>query len=474
MAEDSEDSLEDLEKKERRAELLEKQAAREAKAAEQRSQEAGKTFKGKAKSFFQGLSKEDSSSVFKKTLSTPLSPFTWLLKKIFFIFAILVGFFVAVLILLTLFNFLTGGGLSLTGTQLSILGSKVSGPLSTIITPVRSFVSDPVGTVAEFGTFKNPQTVEKKKPQGIEFKNFQTKRDIYRQSDQIEAVANVKIYALEKSDSEIEFSCLKSDITQSTKEATEIQVYGEEEGSRAVFIPANQEKTLSVQCKFDHVDLTTLIPDTSISKGKTISQKITLQANYKDFIVDTRLKVYTLDSKVLDNLEKEGTNPFRNFKINDPLVSSDRSVRSEQLKVSPVILSLNLLDAQPLREGPKYLLEIDLKPDKLNWNGKLSKLKGLGLLFPNGFTPSESGCPDFDRSSGNTLVLHNLALLEINKAKNIDNNQKFFCEFSVDSSAISEDLSFSLIQAEAKFDYIFEAYASATISKNLISSTTSS
>ena len=49
---------------------------------------------------------------------------------------------------------------------------------------------------------------------------------------------------------------------------------------------------------------------------------------------------------------------------------------------------------------------------------------------------------------------------------------RLFCEFSIDSSVVNPDLSFSLINAEAKFDYEFQAYTSATISKNLISSTT--
>ena len=50
------------------------------------------------------------------------------------------------------------------------------------------------------------------------------------------------------------------------------------------------------------------------------------------------------------------------------------------------------------------------------------------------------------------------------------NELKFFCDFGIDSSAVNEDLSFSLINAEAIYDYQFQAFTSAIISQHLLTS----
>lgn len=362
------------------------------------------------------------------------------------------------------YNLLTGGGVSIFGTQLSILGSETAGPLKAITDPIKNFYTDPVGTIAQYGTFKPPETVEKRKPQGVEFKKFETKKPIHRANiDEIETVANVKIYALEDSPTQVKFSCEKSDPVSLEKNlpAEKIIISGELEDSNSVYIFEGQDKSINVQCKFDKVDLTAI--DLVGEKTKTIQEKITLKADYEDFVVNSRIKIYTLENQILDNIENQNLNPFNYFKINDPLISSERSVRSEQIKSGPVILSLNLLDAQPLTEGPTYLLSVEVYNDNLNWNGKIAKLKDLRLLLPEGFSPTEN-CKEFSQEN-KLLKLKTEVLSKLNEV----DKERFYCDFKIDSSAVTDSLDYSLIQAEAKFDYSFEAYTAATISKNLLS-----
>ena len=446
------------------------------KQREETEAEKSKKYQSERKnsSLFSKLSKADPTSVFKKTLTTPLSPFAFLLKWIFKILALILAVGLAFIILIFLFQFFTGGGTSFLGTQTSILSSQISGPIVSSLSTVKNFVLDPVGTVATYGTFKNPQTIEKTKPQGIEFRNFKTKKDIYRERDPIEAVANVKIYALEDSPTQVEFGCYLYDVVSleslNLKSAAqgEPKLYGEEDGQNYVTILANEDKILNVQCSFKEQELYNI----KFGDSRTISEKITLTANYKDFIVNSRIKVYTLQSSILSNLEKQNINPFAHFKINDPLVSSDRSVRPEQIKKGPVILSFDLTDEQPLKEGPTYLLGLELKNDKTSWNGKISSLQMLKLIFPENFKPNLENCKEFYNpySDNNVFYLKPNIIAKITENEDVS-NQRFYCEFSIDPSAVNEDMSFSLINAEAKFDYEFQAYTSATISKNLISST---
>ncbi len=499
MAEDSEQEKYYRELREERAE---KRRRAQEKEAEKKTQQLNKWYeegqnieKEKKKSTLSGfinsgfsslwnkISEAFTSGDFKKIVFLPLTLIGEIFKIISAFFKYtrigkIISYVVIVLLVFATWSFfwnlLTGGGVSIFGTQLSILGSETSGPVSVAISQVKNFVLDPVGTVASYGTFKNPQTVEKKKPQGVEFRKFEPKKDIFREKDKIEALAAVKIYALEDLSTNVEFSCTKGDVVQqittigfSGSEGGEIKLFGENEGSNSVFVYPNQDKSLNILCSFGEETLYAI----KFGDKKTISQKITLKANYKDFIVSSRLKIYTLDSTILTSLEQDNKNPFAYFKINDPLISSDRSVRSEQLKKSPAILSLNLFDAQPLRDSAVYLLGLEIKNDKFSWNGKISSLKSLRVSLPNGFKPKIEDCKEFDLIENNVLKLKEDIILKLNKDKDVS-DQRFFCEFEIDNSAVTEDLSFSLIEAEAKFDYEFQAFTSAIISKNLLSPTT--
>ncbi len=446
------------------------------------------TFKFKAKTHlfasFSSALNDIKSGDFKKIFLLPFKLISDLFKLPFIGKIIGWGFVVIVVVLLWsfLFNLFTGGGASIFGTQLSVLSSNIGGPIKAIVNPAVNFFQDPVGTVAQYGTFKSPETVEKRKPQGIEVRNFQTKKPIHRpELDKIETVANVKIYALEDSPTQVKFSCEKEDVVSLKNAATlgyaggeladRIIISGELENSDSVYVFENQDKSVNVQCEFKEASKIAYDAFGKIDRQKTIQEKITLKANYEDFIVRSRLKVYKLESSALSLIENAGSNPFTEFNIRDPLVSAnDRSVRPEQLKSGPVILSLTIIDAQPLTEGLTYLLGIELSNDKLSWNGKISRLKSLKLFFPDGFSPVETRCPDFDRKENNVLELNTPAWTELNR-REID-KERFFCDFTIDSSAVTEALDYSLIHAEAKFDYTFEAYTTATISQGLIQSTT--
>lgn len=532
MADNGSKSLDDLKREVLEEELREKRAARVAreKAEEEQGKKEESKGEGKNQGFFANLfskhkaeykeaGTKGAGGVFKKTLSLPFTPFTFLLKWALFIGGIILGLSAAVVILILIFNFLSGGGFSIAGTQLSIIGSQASGVISSITTPIKNFVSDPVGTVAEFGTFKNPQTVEKTKPQGIEVKKFQTTRDIYREKDIVETVASVKAYALETEPAEISFLCLIADITNelladsagyiaqagtvvATKGAFsgegakeyvskklysqikgELKISGEEESKNSITLLPKQDRNFNIICKFPAQSTGALFEGSE----KTVNKKIILRANYKNFIVNSRIKAYTLEKSILERLENQDKNPFSEFKINDPLVSSDRSVRSEQIKKGPVILSLNILDPQPLKEDSTYLLSIGLKNDKLSWNGKISKLSSLKIYFPENFKPDEEDClspnspfiafegfialkPSFITSLN--YLDEGIVTDSLKKDTEIT-DQKFFCSFKVENVE-DETPTFKLIKAEAQFDYEFEAYTSATISRSLLTNTANS
>ncbi|MBI2672331.1 hypothetical protein HYX16_05335 [Candidatus Woesearchaeota archaeon] len=501
------------------------------KEEEKKSKEThAKSFKGR---FSSGLSSvlnsvgEDIKSgdlkrIFLIPFALPFKLIGLILNLKYFWLAFII--LIAVLGWFFIFNLVTGGGIGFLGTETSVLGSRIGGPLSVVYNQVSNFVSDPVGTIASFGEFKNPNVVEETKPQGIEFRKLETRRAIHRSGkDPIEVIANVKIYSLQ-TPSQVEFSCFMDDALQdlaataagktaglglsaaspgasalfplveekvtgklSSFTQGQIEIFGQSDENKIIEVLPEQDKSLNFLCKFDPITLS------GITTKRTTSQKITLNADFKDFITRSRLKIYTLDKDKLENLEKDNVNPFIYFKISDPLLSSDRSVRPEQLIDSPGVLSLSLIDAQPLTEGPSYLLGANLFNDKLRWNGKLTKLKSLKIFFPAGFTPNMDGCKEFILSE-NTLVLKpefmqvtDKSVLEaldnpvvavaspgaskfLRTTSDEINNLKLFCDFKVDSSVANQDLSFSLINAEAVYDYQFQAFTSAIISQNLLTS----
>jgi len=411
-----------------------------------------------------------------------------------------------------IYTFISGGGAGFLGTETSVVGSKIAGPFSAVADQVVRFYKDPVGTIASFGEFKNPQIVEKKEPQGVEFTKIQSRRTIHRSGlDDIEIIANLKIHALKETPSQVEFSCFIDDVlvplegslsgvvsesaastageiageigggiagthlgalssgvsagrevgkaigeTLVKSTQGQIEIFGESSDNKIIDIFPGQGKSLSFSCKFDPVTL-------YITKERTTSQKITLNAVYKDFVTRSRLKVYTLEEDILQGMINNNVNPFVNFKVSDPLLSSDRSIRPEQLIDSPGILSLSLIDSQPLTTDRKYLLGINLFNDKIRWNGRLTKLKSLKIFLPQGFNPTEGSCKEFFISDSLLVLKPEFMQEEINELK-------FFCDFGIDSSAVNEDLSFSLINAEAIYDYQFQAFTSAIISQHLLTS----
>ncbi len=434
----------------------------------EREQKKTKGFFSSQVDEFKSAFGKGTGATFKKTLSTPLRPFAAIFSFILRILGVLLGLLLAIMILIFLFNFLSGGGVSIFGTQLSVLSSSTSGIISSIVNPVYNFVTDPIGTVASYGSFKNPQTIEKSKPQGVEFKNFKTRRDIHRENDKIETIANVKVYALEDSSTNVDFSCSISDPISLSDiiEATKLTITGQEDSANSVTILKNQDKNFNVLCEFPPKDTGDLNFGDNINREKILNQKITLKANYKNFVVNSRLKVYVLDEKTYSDLEQDNINPFNHFKINDPLISSDKSVRSEQLRKGPIILSLNILDEQPLTESRTYILGIQLLNDKLSWNGKLSKLSNLKLIFPENFNVDLEDCSNFK----NDPIKKGVFDLNNPLDKGLD-KLELFCGFSIDSLGDEESLTFSLINAEAQFNYEFEAYTTATISPSLLRST---
>src|SRR3989344_3155661 len=96
----------------------------------------------RAASYTEGLSSKQTS---QKIVRVVLSPFYIVFKWVIFILSILLVIVLSFIFLVFVYSLITGGGVSVFGTQLSIVGSQFSGAIKSITTPVYNFVTDPVG-----------------------------------------------------------------------------------------------------------------------------------------------------------------------------------------------------------------------------------------------------------------------------------------------------------------------------------------
>lgn len=99
-----------------------------------------------------------------------------------------------------------------------------------------------------------------------------------------------------------------------------------------------------------------------------------------DFTTKAMHNTYFLSKKSADSLISKGVDPFVYYKVSDPLLKSDRTVRSVTTQ-GPVNLGIGTFDSQPFSENIPYYLGVTLTNNN-DWFGNLKELKDVLLYMP--------------------------------------------------------------------------------------------
>ncbi len=293
-----------------------------------------------------------------------------------------------------------------------------------------------------YGEWTNPQVTEKKMPIGIKIKDITPTRDAFiSDEDEIEIIANARVYGLEGISPKITFNCEIEDENENMISAKDVEISGQE--TNEVFVPIGQDELYQIRCTFDKM---------KASKPNEI-RGVKIKAKYSDFVTRSNIIVYTLKKDVIKEIGD--VNPFEYFRMSDP-----RNVDKEGIAIphkefsSPVELWLNMPVKQPFIEDINYFIGLKLNHDQLSWGGNLKKIKYLKLIFPDNIDIGKK-C---DLNEDLTLPKEDLAAinkkLEIEK-ETVDyiNKIKYFCDLTVtDAGDVPK---YSVIRAQMVYDYEF-------------------
>lgn len=99
-----------------------------------------------------------------------------------------------------------------------------------------------------------------------------------------------------------------------------------------------------------------------------------------DFSTKAMHNAYFLSKNNADYLISKGVDPFVYYNIKDPLLKSDRTVRSVATQ-GPINLGIGTFDSQPFSENVPYFLGVTLTNND-DWFGSLKELEDLSLYLP--------------------------------------------------------------------------------------------
>jgi len=251
-----------------------------------------------------------------------------------------------------------------------------------------------------------------------------------------------------------------------------------EEGKFKIYKDFSQ--TFTVTCNFPEG---IKISETELFSSKEVpivSKEAEMKASY-DFVTQASHNTYFLNKEEHDKLLSRGIDPFENFKVNDPQLRSDRTVKSKA-SPGPINLGIGTYSSQPFSRGKPYFFGVSLSNNPL-YKGHLKKLKQLKVMLPpylvvaneEGF--GEGGTCDFYFSGNlneNGFKIYYLKEEKLREA-NIDCESKsikeklisyeecmnrykssfeYLCQFKVKEPIQEEVLRLDFIRAEA--DYIYE------------------
>lgn len=309
-----------------------------------------------------------------------------------------------------------------------------------------------------YGEWTNPQAVEKKIPVGIKIKDITPTRDAFISGeDEIEIMANARIYGLEDISPKITFGCEiedeKGNMILAKKE--NIEISGQE--TNEVFAPIGEDELYQIRCTFDKMSLAS-------DKDNEV-RGVKVKAEYSDFATRSNVIVYTLKKDIAKEIGD--VNPFEYFRIQDSknLDKDGVAIPHKEVK-APVELWLNMPVKQPFIEDINYFIGLKLNHDQLSWGGNLKKIKFLKLIYPENIAVREEKCTDFTEE----LTLKDSELEKINRKleteKDIEvyiNDIKYFCDFTVVEAGEVPESSF--IRAQIVYDYEFVKTSSINLVK---------
>jgi hypothetical protein len=180
------------------------------------------------------------------------------------------------------------------------------------------------------------------------------------------------------------------------------------------------------------------------------SKSVKLLLTY-EFTTKSYQRLWAMPRDALLDLERQGINPFELYSVKDPLLSSDRKLKSKTTP-GPINLGLAIDFQQPLTTGAKYALFVRVARQK--YEGNLQKIESLKIAVPavqdlelvlGG--EQEIGTCDFDYA-GQTQEGYKEYTLNANKLA--ETNQDC-SEASLRSLAVSESTCISLIKEPTYF-----------------------
>src|SRR3989338_4244771 len=211
---------------------------------------------------------------------------------------------------------------------------------------------------------------------------------------------------------------------------------------------------------------------------------------------------YFLNKESADFLLSSGTDPFKYYGIKEPLLKSDRTVRSKATQ-GPLTLGIGTFDSQPFSENTPYYFGVSMQNNP-DWLGNLKSIKSLKVSIPPNIilgsdseflreqisaTPeqqglvSTTGC-DFVNSGStddNGFKIYTLSeqkLKEVNRPcdkKSLlntllteedcldiyKNNLRFLCQFMVTEDIPSDNMYYDFIRADSS--YVYETKKSVAV-----------
>src|SRR3989344_6014171 len=205
-----------------------------------------------------------------------------------------------------------------------------------------------------------------------------------------------------------------------------------------------------------------------------------------DFTTKAMHNTYFLSKKSADSLISKGVDPFVYYKVSDPLLKSDRTVRSVTTQ-GPINLGIGTFDSQPFSENIPYYLGVTLTNND-DWFGNLKELKDVLLYMPPNIDVAGEGniqgeCDvyptgDLDEDGFKVYSLNSDKLEQANKDCSkkalseqligeeqclnlFKNNINYMCKFVI-AEGLDEDNIFKDIMS-AESGYVYETSKSVAV-----------
>ena len=308
------------------------------------------------------------------------------------------------------------------------VGASLKLSLSKGMTSISESISGVKKQATDIGDWSNPTTT-KKEMKGVEITDIVHNR-VFLPTDNILITGRGYVRALEDEIS-VDLFCSMDEIL------------GEVDSNQAsITVLPNIERPFGVLCSFE-----------PFSDIKTTTQKqVKFGAIYTNYKTDAELGLWTLPKMEMDALNEAGIDPFRKyeniFKLQrtKPLFKLDDKFRTTTsiYDYGPMRVSMQVINIQPLSEGVKYKLLINIQNDKVGWGGELVKRQtgDMGRVIVKLPSNFESNCGEF--------------VFELGQEE-----YGFDCDFTI--RTLDVGLGWIIIEAEVVYDYGFSKTETITI-----------